>query len=341
MVSTLIDALSSLPRGTERGFRFLSARGEERYFPYEALEREARRRAAKLAALGLAKGDRVALVIPDAVEFVLSFLGASLAGLVSVPIYPRQSFNFRTRRSYSETVRHVVLAAGARMLLTLASNRDAIEEALAPAPGSRVVVLEDLLGAMRRRRHCRKSLRRISASCSSPPAAPRCRGLVARQSRRQCRAFLGTRGLDLRPDDVAVGWLPLYHDMGLIGFVLGTLICDLPTVLLPTERSCAGRVSGWKRSAATAARRSLPTAYALAARRTHGRDLDGLGLSACASPVAAGPVNADVMRQFCAASARSVSPGRCRVLRHGRATLAVTFHDTRSLSSPIPSMPRR
>src|SRR5439155_5042586 len=62
MIRTLIDALSSLPRGNARGFRFITARGEERYYPYEALEREARRRAAKLAALGLVKGDRIALV---------------------------------------------------------------------------------------------------------------------------------------------------------------------------------------------------------------------------------------------------------------------------------------
>src|SRR6185295_2121982 len=145
-IRTLIDALSSLPRGTERGFRFLTARGEERYFPYDALEREARARAARLAALGLKKGDRVALVIPDAVEFVLSFLGAAVAGLVAVPIYPRQSFNIRTRASYSETVSHIVRSAGARMLLTLASNRDVIEEALIPCAGlERVVVLEDLL----------------------------------------------------------------------------------------------------------------------------------------------------------------------------------------------------
>ena len=128
------------------GFRFVTARGEERYYPYEALEREARRRAAKLAQLGLQKGERIALVIADPEEFVLSFLGAAVAGLVAVPIHPRVSFNFKTRQSYAETVSHIVRSAGARMLLTLASTREAIEGALAPDTGlERILVVEEFL----------------------------------------------------------------------------------------------------------------------------------------------------------------------------------------------------
>ena len=336
MVRTLIDALSSLPRGTARGFRFLSARGEERYFPYEALEREARRRAAKLAALGLGKGDRVALVIPDAVEFVLSFLGASMAGLVSVPIYPRQSFNFRTRRSYSETVSHIVRSAGARMLLTLASNRDAIEEALTPCTGlERVVVLEDLLEGdapdaafpeVAPEDLC--FLQFTSGSTALPKGVMVTHGnLVA-----NAQAFLGPRGLDLRPDDVAVSWLPLYHDMGLIGFVLGTLICDLPTVLLPTE-AFVRRPGIWMETISRY--RGTITfapnfAYALAARRTRDQDLDGLDL-ACLRVAGCGaePINADVMRQFCARFGPVGFRPEALLPCYGmaEATLAITFHD--------------
>src|SRR6185312_2687711 len=50
--STLVEALSALPRGSARGFRFLGSDGQERYFPYEALEAEARRRAALLVQSG-------------------------------------------------------------------------------------------------------------------------------------------------------------------------------------------------------------------------------------------------------------------------------------------------
>ena len=68
--TTLVSALARLPRGEARGFRFFGLDRTERYFPYEALEREAYRRSRHLVALGLEKGDRVALVIAEPHEFV-------------------------------------------------------------------------------------------------------------------------------------------------------------------------------------------------------------------------------------------------------------------------------
>ncbi len=336
MVRTLVDALSKLPRGDARGFRFVTVRGEERYYPYEALEREARRRAAKLAQLGLQKGERLALVIADPEEFVLSFLGAAVAGLVAVPIHPRVSFNFKTRQSYAETVSHIVRSAGARMLLTLASTREAIEGALAPDTGlERILVVEEFLAGeapafefppVNPEDLC--FLQFTSGSTSLPKGVMVTHGnLVANAA-----AFLGPRGVDLRPDDVAISWLPLYHDMGLIGFVLGTLICDLPTVLLATE-AFVRRPGVWME--ATSKYGGTITfapnfAYALAARRTRDEDLAGLDLSRLrVAGCGAEPINADVMRQFCARFAAVGFRPAALLPCYGmaEATLAITFHD--------------
>src|ERR1700674_3747846 len=336
MVGTLIDALSALPRGDARGFRFITACGEQHYYPYQALERAARQRAAKLAALGLNKGDRVALVIADPEEFVLSFLGASVAGLVSVPIYPRASFNFKTKRSYAETVTHIVRSAGARMLLTLASTKEMIEEALGADTGlERVVVLEEFLEdeppafefpEVTAQDLC--FLQFTSGSTSLPKGVMVTHGnLVA-----NAQAFLGPRGLDLRKDDVAIGWLPLYHDMGLIGFVLGTLICDLPTVLLPTE-AFVRRPGIWMEAMSKygGTITFAPNfAYALAARRTRDQDLEGVDLSRLrVAGCGAEPINADVMRQFCARFAAVGLRPEALLPCYGmaEATLAITFHD--------------
>ena len=49
-------------------------------------------------------------------------------------------------------------------------------------------------------------------------------------------AFLGPAGLNRRPDDIAITWLPLFHDMGLIGFVLGTISARHP------DRAVADRI---------------------------------------------------------------------------------------------------
>ncbi len=336
MVRTLVDALSRLPRGAARGFRFITAGGEERYYPYEALEREARRRAAKLAALGLKKGERVALVIADPAEFVLSFLGASVAGLVSVPIYPRASFNFKTRTSYAETVSHIVRSAGARVLLTLESGKQAIEEAVGADTGlERIVVLEEFLAGdppvfasppLDPDDLC--FLQFTSGSTSLPKGVMVTHGnLVA-----NAQAFLGPKGLDLRRDDVAVGWLPLYHDMGLIGFVLGTLICDLPTVLLPTE-AFVRRPGTWMDAISKhgGTITFAPNfAYALAARRMRDQDLEGLDLGRLrVAGCGAEPINADVMRQFCARLAPAGFRPQALLPCYGmaEATLAITFHD--------------
>jgi fatty-acyl-CoA synthase len=336
MVRTLVDALPQLPRGDARGFRFITARGEERYYPYEALEREARRRAAKLVQLGLEKGDRIALVIADPEEFVLSFLGAAVAGLVAVPIHPRTSFNFKTRQSYAETVSHIVRSAGARMLLTLAATREAIEGALAPDTGlERILVVDEFLAGeapacefpeVNPEDLC--FLQFTSGSTSLPKGVVVThRNLVA-----NAEAFLGPRGVDLRPDDVAISWLPLYHDMGLIGFVLGTLICDLPTVLLATE-AFVRRPGVWMEAMSKygGTITFAPNfAYALAARRTRDEDLAGLDLSRLrVAGCGAEPVNADVMRQFCARFATVGFRPEALLPCYGmaEATLAITFHD--------------
>ena len=142
--ATLCEALPALPRGDARGFRFLTLSGEEHYYSYEALEAEARARAARLIALGLRKGDRLALVIAEPEQFVLTFLGAALAGVVAVPIYPRASF--KAKNSYVETVRHIVATAGARMLVTQETTRPVVEEVLESGTDlEKLVILEEFL----------------------------------------------------------------------------------------------------------------------------------------------------------------------------------------------------
>ena len=106
MRQTLVTALSRLPRGETRGFRFIGRDRTERYYPYQELEAEAYRRAAFLGAMGLAKGDRVALVIQEPHEFVLALLGAIVGGFVPVPIFPRASF--KNVDSYVDPLSHIV-----------------------------------------------------------------------------------------------------------------------------------------------------------------------------------------------------------------------------------------
>src|SRR5262245_11577718 len=74
--------------GLTGGFNFLGPDGKEEHFSWERLKAEAKNRAAHFRALGMKKGDRLALVMPDGIDFVPTFLGASYAGVIPVPLYP-------------------------------------------------------------------------------------------------------------------------------------------------------------------------------------------------------------------------------------------------------------
>jgi fatty-acyl-CoA synthase len=337
--STLVEALSALPRGPARGFRFVGSDGQERYFPYEALEHEARRRAGLLVQAGIAKGDRVALVVAEGHEFVLTFLGTVLAGAVPVPIFPRATF--KVSSDYTDTVRHIVLASDSRLLLAMESNlalvQPLLDEGAVPGKLERVATVESLFAPTSSAAHevalpqvlpddlC--FLQFTSGSTSRPKGVMVShRNLIANAT-----AFLGPEGLDRRDEDIGVSWLPLFHDMGLIGFILGPLVMDIPVVILPTASFARGPKI-WLETIAK--HRGTITyapnfAYALATKRLKQKDVEALELS-CLRVAGCGaePIQAATLRDFASALAPAGLAATALLPSYGmaEATLAITFH---------------
>jgi 1-acyl-sn-glycerol-3-phosphate acyltransferase len=183
---------------------------------------------------GLEPGDRVALILPTSIEFLAAFFGILLAGGVPVPLYPP----FRTDRllEYAERQAGILRNAGARFLLTFGPA-----ESLARLLGAQVPELERVALVARileeqdkpvvavfpsAGRHDLAFLQYTSGSTGDPKGVQVTHGnlLANLQAIGQALAISG--------DDVAVSWLPLYHDMGLIGAVLMTLYYGLPLGLL-------------------------------------------------------------------------------------------------------------
>src|SRR5439155_16698679 len=102
---------------------------------YPDLWIEAQRRGRALHALGLERGDRVALVLPEPDEFVLTFIAALAAGIVAVPIYPPQTL--AKLEAYGDTIRHVLAASGAKVLITSEALKPLIEQHLAAGADAR------------------------------------------------------------------------------------------------------------------------------------------------------------------------------------------------------------
>lgn len=330
---TLVDALSLLPRDETRGFRFIGADTKERFYSYDAIEKEAHRRAAHFAALGLKKGDRLAIVVPEGHEFVLSFVGACVAGVIPVPIFPRASF--KGLDGYVDTVAHICKGSGAQYLLTMEATKPFVEKVLERDSGiTKLLYTESIFEGPTPAFTPPKVdpedicfLQFTSGSTSRP------KGVVVTHANlvANSQAFLGPAGLGMVEEDMAVSWLPLFHDMGLIGFILGPLICNVCSVLLPTSTFARGpRI--WLETLHKfhgTVTYAPNFAYALATKRVRDRDLAELDLSHVRiAGCGAEPIQAQTMRDFVARLAPVGFKETMLLPSYGMAegTLAITFH---------------
>jgi fatty-acyl-CoA synthase len=330
---TLVDAVRALAGDAARGFVFVRADGSERLYSFQDIAAEATRRGAHLAARGLRKGDRLAMVVPDGEEFVLSFLGALFAGVVPVPIYPQLSF--KNIEGYHDTVAHIARASGAAMLLTTTPTRQYVEPVLPRVDTLRALVTVDELAADPPAELDRAStpspgdlafLQFTSGSTSRPKGVMVTHGNLAANA----EAFM-LDGLARDPAvDKGVSWLPLFHDMGLIGFVVGPLFTNIPCVFLPTASFVrAPRIWLDKIHEHRGTITYAPNfAYALVAKRLKDKDVEGLDLR-CLRIAGCGaePIQARALRDFAARLAPAGFDPRAFLPSYGmaEATLAITF----------------
>jgi acyl-CoA synthetase (AMP-forming)/AMP-acid ligase II len=331
---TFIDVLRDNAVHSDRSVTFVRAAGEERVVRYPDLWLEARRRAHAMAALGLRRGDRVALVLPEPDEFILTFIAALAGGFVAVPIYPPQTL--AKMEAYGDTVRHVLAASGAGVLITNDALRPMIEQHLVRGASSARVVSE---------REVREAegfdgqspepvslddlafLQFTSGSTSSPKGV-----MVTHRNLSVNSHAIMFDGLKSTPADRGVSWLPLYHDMGLIGFVIAPLYALVQVMFLPTS-AFIRRPSLWLE----AIHRFRGTitfapnfAFALATRAvTEGQarnwDLSCMRALGCGAE----PIQPDVLRAFMDRFAAQGLKPESVLPSYGmaEATLAITFSD--------------
>ncbi len=202
---------------------------------YGQLYQSASEVAAGLVESGLEPGETVAIMLPTCADFFYAFFGVTLAGGVAVPIYPPA--RPRQVEEYLGRQFKILGNAEVRYLISFEQAKPVAQVMRVGLRSLREVTTVDDLRARGKRRVFTPPatadtffIQYTSGSTGNP------KGVVLSHS----NVLANVKGIgwavQARPDDVVVSWLPLYHDMGLIGSWLFSLYHGFPiTILSPLD----------------------------------------------------------------------------------------------------------
>ncbi len=332
-VTTVAHLLARVAeRSPERGFTFIDGDTlSESFVSFAELHEQASRHAAAFAAHGVRRGDRIVMALPDERQFVAAFFGAIYGGFIPVPIYPPLTLG--RLGSYLDHVEHIVRRSGAVGILTDRRVRRVLGSLLGGALRWIAVPSElDLDAAPVQMTPLGTEEPAFIQFTSGSTAHPKGVVLPHRALLANTHA-ISYEGFDVTPDDVGCSWLPLYHDMGLIGFVIASLWQSTPVVFLPPLLFLK-RPAEWLR--AMAKHRATITvapnfAYGLATKRVRERDLEGIDLSHVRiAGCGAEPIQIDTLEAFADRFAQVGFRREAFMPCYGlaEASLAVTIFDT-------------
>ncbi len=280
--TTLSEALDYAATG-ETGYNFYTGRGElYASLPYSVLRDEALTLARRLLGLGLKSGDRVALVAETTPDFARFFFACQYAGLVPVPL--PVSVNLGNHRAYVEQLQGLLKVCepsaamapkGLLGLLTEAAEGLGLLFVGAPTDFAKLPEIE---GQLPKRLPTELAYIQYTSGSTRFPRGV----MITQQTVMANLAGIVQHGLKVRSGDRCVSWLPFYHDMGLVGLVLGPLASQLSVDYLDT-RDFAMRPRQWlslmTRNKATISF-GPPFGYELCARRLRPGEAEQYDLSA-------------------------------------------------------------
>ena len=231
---------------------------------------------------GLERGEVVILIMPTGSDLVSAYFGAMMAGgipgLVATP-----SNRLSDHHYYAERVSDILANAGARVLFAspeIARIFDGHKQLLGEA---RLIESDSIpdsapstpLPVVLPEGDDTATIQYSSGSTGTP------KGTLLSHSAMLNNIRYVRDGLDLRPGDVSVNWIPLYHDMGLIDAFLLPLLSGSPTVLIPTMDFMADpSLWLWAVDRYQGALSWAPNfAYSVCAKRVTDEEIEGLDLS--------------------------------------------------------------
>jgi 1-acyl-sn-glycerol-3-phosphate acyltransferase len=278
---TLLEVLDwHLARHPQRLHATYLSNGSETPIRYQDLADGVAAVAAGLQQASLEPGQTVAIMLPTGPEYFFTYLGILRAGGIPVPIYPPA----RPSQLEDHVRRHVGILANAQAALMVAppeartvarllqAHLPGLRHLLAPAellaatvPPQPVAVQADDIAFIQYTSGSTGAPKGVTLTHANLLANIRAMAVVAQAT----------------PDDVFVSWLPLYHDMGLIGAWLGSLYVGLPLAVM-SPLTFLARPVRWLQ-ALTRFRGTLSAgpnfAYELCLKRIDDAALEGIDLS--------------------------------------------------------------
>ena len=230
--ATLVELLSlqSICCADQCAYTFLDNDDKRVFITYGELDRRAKQIAAWLQRHRL-EGQRALLMFHPGLDFIAAFFGCIYAGVLAVPVYPLK----RNRN----TVRLQAVIEDARPAVGIMSESlsDIVSAALSGVPtasGMQWVTLQQIArdgtdADWRTPQVTEEAvafLQYTSGSTSQPKGVMVTHGNILHNQRLIREAFQTTS------DDIVVGWLPPYHDMGLLGNILHPLYSGCRCVLM-------------------------------------------------------------------------------------------------------------
>lgn len=241
---TLVEGLDYAARG-ETGYNFFSSRGIlEQALTYRDIRDRAVTLAQGFEKAGFPRGSRVAMVAETSPEFLIFFFACQYAGMLPVPL-PLDIY-LGARAEYVSCLRNLMTKAQATIAIASADMIDFVREAAGGLGLDAIGTFDEFYalpsdgGQLRPFQPDESSYIQFSSGSTMAP-----RGVLISQRAITSNARgIAAHGLQLKQGDRGTSWLPLYHDMGLVGFCLTPLMSQV-TIDALAPQSFARRPLIW------------------------------------------------------------------------------------------------
>nr|MDA3896805.1 AMP-binding protein [Desulfobacteraceae bacterium] len=317
-----------------KGYRFVDRHEKATYIRYDELFEKSMGVAGAFHKKGIKAGDRIAIVLPTCPEFFYVFFGALFVGGVPVPLYP--PVRLGRMDEYHKNTARMLKVSGARLLCTDGRINKILGRSLATAsPELGCVTVDEIGHEPFKYKEGNPDGPALIQFSSGTTVDPKPVLLTHRQIIANVRTILDC-ALNFYPEDTdeysicGVSWLPLYHDMGLIGAAMVALMHPADLTLIPPELFIA-RPAIWLRTISKYRAFLSPApnfAYSICTEKIKDNELKGVDLSCWKIALnGAEPVSPSALKKFIERFEAYGFPPHALTPVYGlsEAALAVTF----------------